>query len=105
MVLVGAAVVVASGSAGRAKSQVSAGGTLNVGWEQSFGFTDNFDPTGEYLGDWFGIASNLLIRTLVGYNHVAGRPRQHHRARHRDRRFRPSRTAGSRTAARPTRSI
>jgi len=74
MVLVGAAVAVAAGSASRAKSQVSVGGTLNVGWEQSFGATDNFDPTGEYLGDWFGIASNLLVRTLVGYNHVANGP-------------------------------
>jgi peptide/nickel transport system substrate-binding protein len=51
---------------------VKAGGTLNVGWEQSFGFTDNMDPTGEYLGDAFGILSNLLVRTLVGYNHTAG---------------------------------
>ena len=33
------------------QEHVKAGGTLNVGWEQSFGFTDNFDPTGEYLGD------------------------------------------------------
>ena len=31
------------------------GGTLNVGWEQSFGVTDNFDPTGEYLGDAWGV--------------------------------------------------
>jgi len=74
MALVGATVIVASGSAGGAKSQVSAGGTLNVGWESSFGFNDNADPTGEYLGDWFGIASNLLTRTLVGYNHVAEGP-------------------------------
>ena len=72
MMLVGAAVVVASGSAGQAQSRVSAGGTLNVGWEQAFGFNDNADPTGEYLGDWFGIASSLLTRTLVGYNHVQG---------------------------------
>ena len=72
MVVVGAAVVVTAGSAGRAKSNV--GGTLNVGWEQAFGFTDNFDPTGEYLGDAFGIYDNLLIRTLVGYNHTAGKP-------------------------------
>jgi peptide/nickel transport system substrate-binding protein len=50
---------------------VKAGGTLNVGWEQSFGFTDNMDPTGEYLGDAFGILDNLLVRTLVGYNHDA----------------------------------
>jgi peptide/nickel transport system substrate-binding protein len=50
---------------------IKAGGTLNVGWEQSFGFSDNFDPTGEYLGDAFGIFDNLLVRTLVGYNHDA----------------------------------
>jgi peptide/nickel transport system substrate-binding protein len=74
MALVGATVIVAAGSAGGAKSHVSAGGTLNVGWESTFGFNDNADPTGEYLGDWFGIASNLLTRTLVGYNHVAEGP-------------------------------
>jgi peptide/nickel transport system substrate-binding protein len=64
-----AAAVVAMG--GLAKTHVGAGGTLRVGWEQSFGFTDSFDPTGEYLGDAFGIYSSLLVRTLVGYNHVA----------------------------------
>ena len=53
-------------------STIKSGGTLNVGWEQSFGFTDNMDPTGEYLGDAFGILDNLLVRTLVGYNHAAG---------------------------------
>ena len=68
-IAVAAAVIAAGGSA---KTQVSAGGTLKVGWEQSFGFTDSFDPTGEYLGDAFGLYSDLLIRTLVGYNHVAG---------------------------------
>jgi peptide/nickel transport system substrate-binding protein len=51
-------------------STVKAGGTLNVGWESSFGFTDNLDPTGEYLGDAFGILDNLLVRTLVGYQHA-----------------------------------
>ena len=55
-------------------STAKAGGTLNVGWEQSFNFTDNGDPTGEYLGDWFGIADNLLVRTLIGYTHNAGGP-------------------------------
>ena len=55
-------------------SSVKAGGTLNVGWEQSFGFTDNFDPTGEYLGDAQGILNNMLVRTLVGYPHEAGGP-------------------------------
>jgi peptide/nickel transport system substrate-binding protein len=69
---VAAAVVVASGSAAKSSpAKIHAGGTLNVGWEQSFGFTDNLDPTGEYLGDAFGILDNLLVRTLVGYNHTA----------------------------------
>jgi peptide/nickel transport system substrate-binding protein len=48
------------------------GGTYTVGWEQSFGFTDNFDPTGEYLGNAWGILDNLLVRPLLGYKHAAG---------------------------------
>jgi peptide/nickel transport system substrate-binding protein len=45
------------------------GGTYRVGWEDiSF---DALDPTGAYP-DTFGILSNLLVRTLVGYDHVAG---------------------------------
>jgi peptide/nickel transport system substrate-binding protein len=39
---------------------------------ESFGFTDAFDPTGEYLGSAFGLYSEAMLRTLVGYNHVAG---------------------------------
>jgi len=48
------------------------GGIYRVGWEQSFGFTNNFDPTGEYLGNAWGILDNLLLRPLVGYKHAAG---------------------------------
>src|SRR6476646_10176908 len=48
------------------------GGTYKVGWEQSFGFTNNFDPTGEYLGNAWGIFVNLLMRPLVGYKHQPG---------------------------------
>jgi peptide/nickel transport system substrate-binding protein len=48
------------------------GGTYTVGWEQSFGFTDNFDPTGEYLGNAWGILDNLLVRPLIGYKHQGG---------------------------------
>ena len=48
------------------------GGTYKVGWEQSFGFTNNFDPTGEYLGNAWGIYVNLLMRSLVGYKHQPG---------------------------------
>jgi peptide/nickel transport system substrate-binding protein len=49
-----------------------AGGTYRVGWESSFGFTGGFDPTGEYLGEAFAVLSSLMVRTLVGYNHVEG---------------------------------
>src|SRR5215207_11109460 len=72
---VGATIAVAAGSAAKsstAKSQVSTGGTMNIAWEASFGFTDGFDPTGEYLGDAWGIYANLLVRALVGTNHVSG---------------------------------
>src|SRR5439155_27385994 len=59
---------------GHAKGAGAVGSTRQVGWESAFGFNDNADPAGEYLGDWFGIASSLLTRTLVGYNHVPGAP-------------------------------
>ncbi len=78
--LVGMVAVVAVASAVGAsahpakQSAIKSGGTLNVGWEQAFNFTDNFDPTGEYLGDAFGVMDNLLVRTLIGYNHTAGGP-------------------------------
>ncbi len=48
------------------------GGTYTVGWEGSFGFTNNFDPTGEYLGNAWGLYSNLMLRALVGYKHLPG---------------------------------
>ena len=79
--------------------KAAAGGVFRVEWESSFDFTDGFDPTGEYLGEAFGIYSNLLVRTLVGYNHVAGARRQQARPRPRDRT-----PASIRTAARRTRS-
>jgi peptide/nickel transport system substrate-binding protein len=60
-------------SAGAAPRQRAvAGGIYHVAWESSFDFTDGFDPTGEYLGEAMGIDSNLLVRTLIGYDHVAG---------------------------------
>ena len=48
------------------------GGTVRIGWEQSFDFSSGFDPTGEFLAEAMGIMSNLLVRTLVGYKHVSG---------------------------------
>jgi peptide/nickel transport system substrate-binding protein len=69
--LAGLALVVAStGSAARAT--VQKGGTYRVAFEHTFGFTDSFDPTGEYYQYSFNIFSNLMIRTLVGYDHAPG---------------------------------
>jgi peptide/nickel transport system substrate-binding protein len=48
------------------------GGNYRIGWEQSFNFTNNFDPTGEYLGNAWGLYSNLMLRSLVGYKHLPG---------------------------------
>ena len=47
------------------------GGTLRVGLKY-LQFTSNFDPTSEYLGTAWAMYSNLLLRTLVTYRHVAG---------------------------------
>jgi peptide/nickel transport system substrate-binding protein len=75
VIAVATAAAASIGSASPSKSSaVKAGGTYKVGWESSFGFTDAFDPTGEYLGAAWALYSNLMIRTLVGYNHVAGAP-------------------------------
>jgi len=73
---VAAVLALAAGASGHftRSSTIEVGGTLNVGWEQSFGFTDNLDPTGEYNGYAFGIMDNLLVRTLIGYEHAAGGP-------------------------------
>ena len=65
--------LLATGSLGAsASSAPKAGGTYRVAFEQAFGFSDGFDPTGEYYTYSFAIESNLMIRTLVGYDHVAG---------------------------------
>src|SRR5690242_20421990 len=55
-----------------------AGGVYRVGMEANifnhgtFGWSDGFDPTGETDTRAFEIYSNLLLRTLVGTNHVPG---------------------------------
>jgi peptide/nickel transport system substrate-binding protein len=48
------------------------GGTLRIGVVDSLGFTDLFDPSGEYSSFGWAIYSNLLLRTLVTYRHVEG---------------------------------
>src|SRR4029450_4109659 len=68
--LLPAALVSAASAEPQGKS--AKGGTYRVGWESSFGFTNNFDPTGEYLANAFAINTNLLLRGLVGYNHLEG---------------------------------
>jgi peptide/nickel transport system substrate-binding protein len=62
--------VVGSGALDNGSS--AKGGTYTIGWEQSFGFTNNFDPTGEYLGNAWGLYSNLMLRSLIGYKHQPG---------------------------------
>ena len=47
------------------------GGTYRISTTQ-FNHTGGFDPTGEYLGTDLGLYSNLLVRTLVGYEHKSG---------------------------------
>ncbi len=59
-----------SASQGRASSPPR-GGTYRVGWEFSFE-SDGFDPTGEDQLGTSGIYDNLLLRTLVGTDHVPG---------------------------------
>ncbi len=56
-----------------ASGGVTKGGTYRTSAED-FGFTDAFDPTGEYLGSAFGLYSDLLLRNLVTYKHIAGVP-------------------------------
>jgi peptide/nickel transport system substrate-binding protein len=72
---VAATAVARQGHASAPKAhKAGAGGVFRVEWESSFDFTGGFDPTAEYLASGWGIFSNLLVRTLVGYNHVAGAP-------------------------------
>jgi len=59
-------------SKGYVAGPATKGGVYRIGWEQSFGFTDNFDPTGEYLGNAWGILVNLMLRPLIGYQHLPG---------------------------------
>src|SRR5262249_51563167 len=48
------------------------GGVYRVGVDTTFNFTDDFDPTGESFYANVSILSNLVVRTLVAYDHVPG---------------------------------
>ena len=55
---------------GEAESgEVTKGGTFRMETD-AFIWTGNFDPTGEYLGTFLGLYTNLLGRTLMGYQHL-----------------------------------
>jgi peptide/nickel transport system substrate-binding protein len=61
-----------SGASAGPSDQSARGGTYRVGWESSFGWTNGFDPTGEYLANGFVIYTNLMLRSLVQFRHIAG---------------------------------
>ncbi len=47
------------------------GGTYRTA-TSTFNYDDGFDPTGEYLGNAWGLFSQLLLRGLMTYNHKEG---------------------------------
>jgi peptide/nickel transport system substrate-binding protein len=68
--LLGATVAsLAAASAAPPQGAIVRGGTYRVGWEQMT--FDNLDPASAYA-DTYALFTNLLTRTLVGYNHVGG---------------------------------
>jgi peptide/nickel transport system substrate-binding protein len=67
----GAAEQAATEAEGGGEGEPQRGGTFRMQTD-AFEWTGNFDPTGEYLGTALGFYSNLLVRTLMGYRHVAG---------------------------------
>jgi peptide/nickel transport system substrate-binding protein len=53
------------------EGEVVRGGILREEFP-AFEFTSGFDPTGEYLSKSFAIFSQMMLRNLVSYRHVAG---------------------------------
>lgn len=49
----------------------AAGGTYRMA-QTDFGFSDAFDPSGEYVGTSWEVYNSLLLRTLVGFPLTAG---------------------------------
>jgi peptide/nickel transport system substrate-binding protein len=82
LVLALAAAGCGGGGGGGSASGDTSGGGLTTGTPQKggiyriqttqFNHTGGFDPTGEYLGTDLAFYSNLLVRTLVGYEHKKG---------------------------------
>ena len=67
-----AVVLLAASAAAAPGGGAHRGGVYRVAFEGGFPFSDGFDPTGEYDTFSWGIESNLMIRTLVGVDHIAG---------------------------------
>jgi peptide/nickel transport system substrate-binding protein len=59
-----------SSSSGSQGAQPTSGGTIREE-TQSFGWTDDFDPTGEYLGSAWALLDELLMRGLMTYTHTS----------------------------------
>ncbi len=57
---------------GTTGGNVPEGGVLREEWVSSFGFTNAFDPTGEYLGSAWALYGNFLLRGLVSYPWLPG---------------------------------
>jgi peptide/nickel transport system substrate-binding protein len=53
-------------------AEIPTGGVLREDWVSSFGFTNAFDPTGEYLGSAWALFGNFLLRGLVSYPWLPG---------------------------------
>ena len=73
LIALGAAVLLTPGPGGplAVAQEPRSGGTLRVGAGSSE-FTSGFDPTGEYHSVAWGLYSNMLLRTLVTYDHRGG---------------------------------
>ena len=72
-VLVLSLVAVACGGSSTSASSNSDGSATKGGTFreelQSFGWTDGFDPTGEYLGTAWALFDQMMMRGLMTYNH------------------------------------
>ena len=55
-------------SSSASSGAITTGGTYRTA-TQEFGYTNAFDPTGEYLGSAWGLYGQLLLRGLMTYNH------------------------------------
>ena len=61
----------AAGQEDEGEGEAQRGGTFKSQID-AFVWTGNFDPTGEYLAQYWGMYQNLLGRALMGYRHVEG---------------------------------